>query len=169
MRIFQLRKGDLEMMRFFLSSIIILVILILDQASKHYILAYVMAPPKIIDVTSFFQLVLVWNKGISFGLFGSGDYTWIVAIFAILVTLFLGQWMFRARTTLLAAAIALVVGGAIGNLIDRLRFGAVIDFLYFHLGDYYWPAFNVADAAICIGVGLIVLDGLLLSKESLKK
>ena len=150
------------------SALIILITLGLDQLSKWYVLTDLMNPPIPIDVTNFFQLVLVWNKGVSFGMFGSADLTWVLAIVAIVVTIILSGWLFQAKTLFLSSAIALVVGGAIGNIIDRIRFGAVIDFLYFHIGEYYWPAFNVADAAICVGVGLILIDGLLLSKEQPK-
>ena len=66
----------------------------------------------------------------------------------------------------LAVAIGLIIGGAIGNVIDRLRFGAVIDFLYFHAGSWYWPAFNLADSAICLGVAAMLLDGLLLRRAA---
>ena len=165
---FPLKKTEMTF-RLMLASTLIVGILGFDQLSKWYILTHVMVPPKIIDVNPFFQLVLVWNKGISFGLLGSGEYTWVLSVFALLVTVFLGFWMVRAPTLLLSSAIALVIGGAVGNVIDRFRLGAVIDFLSFHMGDYYWPAFNIADSAICIGVGLILLDGLLLSKEQTKK
>jgi len=154
--------------RLLISILIVCVTIGFDQLSKWYVLTKLMNPPIPIDVTNFFQLVLIWNKGVSFGMFGSGDLTWVLAVLAIIITLILSGWMFRSKTLFLSASIALVVGGAIGNLIDRFRFGAVIDFLYFHIDDFYWPAFNVADSAICVGVALILLEGLLLSKEQPK-
>lgn len=156
-------------MRLVLALFVVICVLGFDQISKWYILTEVMNPPTVIEVTPFFELVLVWNKGVSFGLFGSGEYTWVLSALAIGVTLILGLWLLKAQTHFLSCALAFVIGGAIGNLIDRFRFEAVIDFLYFHIQEYYWPAFNIADAAICIGVGMILLDGLLLSKEKPKK
>jgi signal peptidase II len=78
----------------------------------------------------------------------------------------LAVWLFRVRSALLAIAIGLVIGGAIGNVVDRLRLGAVVDFLYFHAGAWYWPAFNLADSAICLGVAAMLLDGLLLRRAA---
>jgi signal peptidase II len=74
-------------------------------------------------------------------------------------------WLRRATQPLVVGGIGLVIGGAIGNVIDRLRFGAVVDFLDFHVAGWHWPAFNVADAAICVGVGLILIDSLLGRRE----
>src|SRR5271155_211354 len=78
------------------------------------------------------------------------------AIVAVLI-----NWLSRAASPFLAVAIGLIIGGAVGNVIDRLRLGAVVDFLDFHLGGAHWPAFNLADSAICIGVAAMLLDGLL--------
>ncbi len=133
-----------------------------DQLSKWYILSVVMAPPRIIEITSFFNLVLVGNRGVSFGLFSS-DTPWVqpaFAAFAGVVAGFLGFWLWRAENRWLALSLGLVIGGALGNAVDRLVHAAVIDFLDFHVAGYHWPAFNVADSAITIGVILIVLEGL---------
>jgi signal peptidase II len=119
------------------------------------------------SVTPFFDLVLTCNQGISFGLFDRAGLNGLVfSIGAALVVLLLIFWLSRIRVTFLAVAIGLIIGGAIGNVVDRLRFGAVIDFLYFHLGSWYWPAFNLADSAICLGVAAMLLDGLLLRRAS---
>jgi signal peptidase II len=80
---------------------------------------------------------------------------------AAAIILLLVLWLRRVPTRFLALAIGFIIGGAIGNVIDRLRFGAVIDFLYFHAGAWYWPAFNLADSAICLGVAAMLLDGIL--------
>ena len=85
---------------------------------------------------------------------------YLLSAFAIVVSLFLVSWLRRIDTRLLASAIGLVVGGALGNTVDRLNHGAVVDFLDLHIGDVHWPAFNVADASITIGVLLILIDGL---------
>lgn len=140
-------------------------VFVLDQLSKWVILALVMDPPRVIPVLPVFNLVLVYNRGVSFGLFGShsawGPY--VLSALAVAVSVALAFWARRAETPLLAGAIGAVIGGALGNVIDRLRFGAVVDFLDFYLpgsGLPHWPAFNVADSAIVIGVALIAFDGL---------
>ena len=148
-----------------------LAILLLDQALKALILHVVFAlPPPIspqswhppIEITGFFNLVMVWNPGISFGLLGGGaDWMrWVLTGLATAVAIGLTVWLRRVDSGLLAVAIGLVIGGAIGNVIDRVRFGAVADFLDFHLFGYHWYAFNIADSAIVIGVAVLVLDGL---------
>ena len=118
--------------------------------------------PRIIPVTSFFDLVLVHNRGASFGIFSDAPGWASVAliVFAILISIALAIWMWRVNETLLAVALALVIGGAVGNVIDRIRFGAVVDFLDFHVAGWHWPAFNIADSAITIGVILLILDSL---------
>jgi len=126
-------------------------------------------PPgeQIIRVAPFFDIVLVWNRGVSFGLFNNdtGLNAIVFSLVAAIIVGFLLVWLKRARQPLVAAAIGLVIGGAVGNVADRLRFGAVVDFLDFHLAGWHWPAFNVADSAICIGVGLMLIDSLLGRRE----
>jgi signal peptidase II len=148
--------------------------LVLDQVTKAWVLGFFAAIPpgqQLRPVTGFFNLVLVWNRGVSFGLFNndaaSNAIAFSVLAAAIVVTLV--WWLSRVHNLFLALAIGLVIGGAIGNVIDRLRFGAVVDFLDFHAAGWHWPAFNVADSAICIGVAVIVLDGLLPRRETRTK
>jgi signal peptidase II len=137
-------------------------VLAADVATKWWILAHVMNPPRIIEVTSFFNLVLVHNRGVSFGMLGSapGWMPWALTAFALLIAAALGIWLRRADSKLLALALGGVIGGAVGNAIDRVRFGAVVDFLDFHAFGWHWPAFNVADSAVVVGVGLLILDSL---------
>ena len=136
---------------------------LLDQASKAWIVYGVMSPPRVIEIAPFFNLVIVWNAGASFGLFGAapawGRYLLVAVATAICAGL--AVWLARAGSRLLAAALGLVIGGAAGNVIDRLVHGAVADFLDFHAFGYHWPAFNAADAAISVGVATLVLDGLI--------
>ena len=142
----------------------------LDQVSKLVVLRYFGEAGCAIHqqaVTSFLDLVLTCNRGVSFGMFNQprrqlADLYGAAAVIVIVLTL----WLARVRTGFLAIAIGLIIGGAIGNVIDRLRFGAVIDFLYFHAGSWYWPAFNLADSAICLGVAAMLLDGLLLRRDA---
>ena len=138
------------------------VLIVADQITKWIILERVMVPPRIIPVTDFFNLVLVWNRGVSFGLFSDGDPSqrWILIGVALAVTTALTVWLWRADRWSVALALGLVIGGALGNVIDRLRFGAVADFLDFHVAGFHWPAFNLADSAITVGVALLVFDSL---------
>jgi signal peptidase II len=112
-----------------------------------------------VEVTPFFNLVTVWNFGVSFGMFnrGSDEAAWVFALIAAAIT-----------AVLVTVALGSVIGGAVGNVIDRLRFGAVFDFLDVHAAGWHWPAFNVADAAIAVGVGLLLLDALFAPKPSTK-
>jgi signal peptidase II len=138
------------------------VTVIVDQLTKWWILTSVMTPPQRIPVTGFFDLVLVYNRGVSFGMLGNAP-SWASAaliVFALLLSLALSIWMWRADTLLLGTALGFVVGGAIGNVIDRFVHGAVVDFLDFHAAGYHWPAFNVADSAITIGVVILIIDSL---------
>jgi signal peptidase II len=133
--------------------------LVLDQLSKCWILESVMDPPRLIAVAPFFNIVLVWNRGVSFGLFG-GEAPWLLLAVAAAIIVVLLVWLTRARRRPLALALGLVIGGALGNAADRMVHGAVMDFLDFHAGGIHWPAFNIADSAITIGVALMLLDGL---------
>jgi signal peptidase II len=139
------------------------IVLVLDQATKLWILD-LMRPPRVIEVTGFFNLVLVWNPGISFGLFGGGSVwqPWLLSAFATVVAGGLLVWLYSAELPRLpSVGVGLIVGGAIGNVVDRLRFGAVVDFVDLHAYGWHWPAFNVADSAIVVGVGLLLLDAVL--------
>jgi signal peptidase II len=135
-----------------------LFVLLGDQLSKSAVVAAAHSPNLPIVITPFFNLVLVWNRGISFGLLGS-THAWVphALTFALsLIVLVLIGWLWRAGTLPIALAVACIIGGAIGNILDRIRHGAVTDFLDFHLGVYHWPAFNVADSAIFIGVVILL-------------
>ena len=141
--------------------------LILDQIVKLamlYGLGFAgMEPGQVVPVLPFFNLVMVWNPGISFGLFpaDSPEGTVIIATFQILAACGLGWWLWRAQSQVLAVALGLVIGGALGNLIDRLVYGRVADFFHFFVYGYDWYVFNVADIAINIGVLGLIYDMLL--------
>ena len=141
---------------------IALLVLLIDQATKWLMLLVVMAPPRVIEVTGFFNLVLAWNTGVSFSAFaGSGPAgRWILVGVAVVICGFVLAWMGRTQRRLLIAGFAVIVGGALGNVIDRLIHGAVVDFLDFHLAGWHWPAFNLADTAITLGVVAIIADSL---------
>ena len=146
---------------------------LLDQISKMAVLNYfgeAGCANHLVPVTGFFDFVLTCNRGISFGFFNQPGQPqlgfWIFSVFAAVVVLILVVWLYRVRSVFLAVGIGLIIGGAIGNVVDRLRLGGVIDFLYFHVGAWYWPAFNLADSAICLGVAAMLLDGLLLRRAA---
>ncbi len=138
------------------------VTIFLDQVTKWIFLGIVQSAQGPIEVTGFFNLVTVWNRGVSFGMFSDGEEfgRWALSALALAIAVGLFFWLRKAGHWMLALALGLVIGGAVGNVVDRVRFGAVFDFLDLHIAGYHWPAFNVADSAIVVGVGLILLDGL---------
>ena len=147
-----------------------IIVVILDQLSKAVVVGFFAerAQGQHASITPFFNLVLTYNRGMSFGLFnqGAGLNALLFSLVAAIIVAVLAYWLSRVESPLLAVAIGLVIGGAIGNVIDRIRLGAVVDFLDFYIGSWHWPAFNVADSAICIGVAAMLLDGLLLHREA---
>lgn len=151
-----------------LGFLVAVLVVAADQGSKDALIELMKEYPGGLAVTPFMDLVMVWNYGVSFGLFNNGDSSqrWILIAISGAITLFLIGWLWRARTRWIALALGLVIGGAIGNIADRIRFGAVADFFYFHIGNHYWPAFNFADAAIVCGVGLLVAESLFAKRES---
>lgn len=146
------------MMRFGVS--LALLVLIVDQITKQIIVGEVMQPPRVIEVTGFLNLVMVWNRGISFGMLAGQHEAmrWVLSAVALAITVVLVLWLRRMDRRWPAAAVGLVIGGAVGNVIDRFRYGAVADFVDLHVFGYHWPAFNVADAAISVGVVLLLID-----------
>ncbi len=153
--------------RFNIAIYLLALITMCDQLSKWWVLNEAMRPPHTMPVTSFLNIVLVWNKGVTFGFFSHFDHHlmayFLIAVAAIILFL-LGRWLWRTSSTLVAVALGAVMGGAIGNVIDRIRYGAVVDFLDFYYQNYHWYAFNIADAAIVTGVGLLLLDSLVRGK-----
>lgn len=139
-----------------------IVIVIVDQISKHWILngLQLVEQGPGVRILPFFELKLLYNRGISFGLFQSPEgkelIRWLLAGFSAAVAVGLAVWVYKVVKPLTAVAIGLIIGGAIGNLIDRVRIGAVVDFLDFH-PIFPW-VFNVADAGITIGVMVLVLE-----------
>lgn len=139
-------------------------ILIADQATKFWILGLLAQHPFGIEVTSFFNLTMVWNRGVSFGLFNSPDAAsyqrWGLTALAFGAAGGLFIWLWREPRLILAMGVGMIAGGAVGNAIDRILYGAVADFFDFHLGGWHWPAFNIADAAIVLGVAVLLYDSL---------
>lgn len=140
---------------------ILLVGLLLDQLHKWWMLDVVnIAEQSPLQITSFFNLVMAWNTGISFSMFADaegGQAKWLTALALAIIAMLL-WWMRTAEDNPTAIGIGLIVGGALGNVIDRVRFGAVADFFDFHVMGYHWPAFNIADSLIFCGVVLIIVQ-----------
>lgn len=143
------------------------VTLILDQLSKYWILNYVLAAYPYVRITSFFNIVNAWNTGVSFSLFSSGGMAGkiILSTAALMIVGTLVRWLSKEKNRLLQVALGLIIGGALGNVADRVRLGAVFDFLDFYAAGWHWPAFNLADSAICIGAAIILIEGLFFNKK----
>jgi signal peptidase II len=143
--------------------------IVADQVVKQMLLHYLLGVGAIVSVIEgFFRLVIVWNRGVSFGLMsGEGALPpWLLSAVAVAVCVGLFIWLRRTDRPLTGWGIGLVMGGAIGNVIDRARWGAVFDFADFHVGQWHWPAFNIADSAIVVGVGLMLLESIVGEKKS---
>ena len=160
-------------------------LILLDQLSKWLILEHVFKPqaamPKLglvewitsaerlpnmsIEMLSFFNLTMVWNQGISFGFFQSGN-PWPLIIIAIVISSLFATWLARSKSWIEAISLAMIIGGALGNVIDRLHFRAVADFLDFHAMGWHYPAFNLADSFITVGIVILVMNSLLLSRDN---
>ena len=134
-------------------------VVFLDQVSKAWLIAWLDGQGGWLPVTGFFNMVMVWNRGISFGMLQSGDAgRWLLVFFSSLVCLILAVWMWRQDRQTPILGLGMVIGGAVGNIIDRVWRGAVADFFDFHLMGYHWPAFNLADSAITVGVAMLLYD-----------
>ena len=149
-------------------AVMALAILAADQASKYWVL-YELDLPLLRQVVllPFFNLTMVWNRGVTFGLLAA-DGGWGQALLsgiAILAVIAFGVWLWRTRSWWIALPVGAIAGGAVGNVIDRVRFGAVVDFLHFHAWGWSWYVFNIADAAIVCGVAVLILENLFLQSD----
>lgn len=143
-----------------LGSVLAFLALVIDQVSKGVVLAYASALVRPIEVIPVINLVLVRNEGVSFGVLSEVPW-WGLAAFSLGVIAALSVWMVRTPSRWIAVSLGLVIGGATGNAFDRFRHGAVTDFIDIHIFDFQWPTFNLADAAIALGVGLLLLESVL--------
>ncbi|MGH1397910.1 MAG: signal peptidase II [Alphaproteobacteria bacterium] len=158
-------------MKVIYTFLIALTILVADQVSKIWMLDFLIGGDvtrfNSVEVLPFFNLVTVWNQGVSFGLFSNdtdiGPY--LLIALSVIIAVGFAVWAFRTQDKFHHIGIAMVIGGAIGNVIDRFRFGAVFDFLDVHVAGYHWPAFNIADSAICVGVFILMLYAFLFEKN----
>lgn len=157
------------MKRLLQASLIVLLVIALDQISKAWILYDLMNPPRVIPIFPFLDFVLTWNRGVGFGLLKAQSLWGTMALIALAlgISAGLGAWIWRTTDKLLLISLSMIIGGAIGNIIDRLRFGAVLDFIYVHvyIFNYHFPAFNIADSAITVGVCLLILESFVRKKK----
>lgn len=143
-------------------GLVAMVVIAFDQASKLMILASLNEGDAVPIVPGFFDLTLTFNHGAAFGLMAGVQDGLRHVLLALTTTLALGAVLYfllndYSKDSVAQVALAMIVGGAVGNIIDRFRFGAVVDFLDVYYGSYHWPAFNVADSAICVGVFVLLL------------
>lgn len=135
-------------------------VFVLDQATKLWVLSLDFAAGPL-RVAPFLDITLVWNRGISYGLLQQdGVGRWILVAGTVVAAVALAVWLWRAERSAVQFGLGAIVGGALGNLVDRVAYGAVVDFVHLHIGRFSWYVFNVADAAIVLGVLALLLDGL---------
>ena len=154
-----------------LGLLVAALVLLLDQVSKWWILNGLLLPERgSVELLPVLNLTMVWNQGVTFGLFHQDTAAgpWILAAISLAVVIALFLWLRRAERPLVAAALGAIAGGAIGNVIDRVRFGAVVDFIHAHAFGWSWYVFNVADSAIVCGVAALMLDGLFPTRKHLQ-
>ena len=127
-----------------------------------------MQPPRVIALNEYFNLVLTWNNGISFGLFNNDSKVnaLVISLIAIVIIIFLIRLLSKSETKKLSIGLGMIIGGAIGNVIDRSIHGAVMDFLDVHINAYHWPAFNIADSGITVGALILVVDSLFSQRQN---
>ncbi len=144
---------------------------VLDQLSKWYVADFFLKNIPSVAFGKYFSITEAWNTGVSFSMFNEGGIwgTVLLSVFALIVVFFLLSWLKNEPNRLIQASLGLIIGGALGNVCDRVRFGAVYDFLDFHYNSWSWPVFNLADSFICIGAFLIIAHSLLSKKQSLKE
>lgn len=144
-----------------------ILIFVLDQLTKQVMIYFYGVEPGFRrEILPFFNLVVWWNPGVSFGMFADHVYSrYIFSVLAIAISILLFFWMKKSESRQEIFGFGMIIGGAYGNLVDRVVFGAVYDFLDFHLYSYHWPAFNIADAAICVGAILVIVAGIFKGKK----
>ncbi len=155
-----------------LGAAVALLTLAVDQANKLWLIFVFGIPSRQpVALTPFFDVVFAKNPGISYSLFSARTEVqrYLLLAITLVATACIAFWLWRARSRLVAFALGLIVGGALGNAYDRLAYGFVADFYHFHVGSFSWYIFNLADAAIVIGVGLLIVDSLFFGEKATRK
>jgi signal peptidase II len=146
--------------------------LAVDQANKLWLIfVFGIGARQPVALTPFFDVVFAKNPGISYSLFSARTEVqrYVLLAITLVATACIAFWLWRARSRLVAFALGLIVGGALGNAYDRVAYGFVADFYHFHVGSFSWYIFNLADAAIVIGVGLLIVDSLFFGEKATRK
>lgn len=154
------RRVDFMTIGTYLGTLVALI----DQVSKFWVLEHVRPWPDVMPLTSWMNFVLSWNRGVTFGLMNGPAHAAMPYFFiavGLAILLFLFNWLRKTESLLVTFALGLVIGGAIGNIVDRVRYGAVVDFIDLHAMGYHWYVFNVADSAIVGGVILLLVEHML--------
>ena len=138
-------------------ALIAVTVAVLDQLTKWLVVRFVSPEESRLVISGFFNLVNWTNTGAAWGIFQNNNLVLATISLLTILALYLFRRSFQLSRWGSCIALGLIAGGIIGNLIDRVRVGYVIDFLFFYVGQYHWPAFNVADSAICVGVGLYII------------
>lgn len=148
-----------------------LVVILVDQLSKYWILSHVLENDYIIRLTPFFNIVKAWNTGASFSMFSDKGALGaiVLCVVALAIVAALLWWLKGEKNRLSQLALGMIIGGAIGNVIDRVRIGAVFDFLDVYWGSHHWPAFNAADSFICIGAVILIIQSIVIEIKKEKK
>jgi len=144
--------------------------IVLDQLTKYVVMKSLRMYDSVTVIPGFFNLTYVRNKGAAFGILSGNHGIWRIVFFVVVTLVAVAAIFSMIRKTserLSLWAFSLIAGGAIGNLIDRIRFGEVVDFIEWYARSYHWPTFNVADSAISVGVGLLVIEMLFMNKTEL--
>ena len=170
-----------------ISGFVIASVLIFDQLTKWGVTELVLSPkdgisfvnwmsspperlgPVRVEIFPFFNFSMVWNEGISFGLFSNSEMDlqpYILSGLSLIICVALFIWLLKSEKVSLVIALSMIIGGALSNVMDRIRFGAVADFFDFHLYGWHYPAFNIADSAIVLGVAYLVIDAVFLNSSS---
>lgn len=147
-----------------------LIIIFFDQLTKNLVF-FGLPTGGQIDIFSWLSIVRVFNRGVSFSMFSSHSEIMplILTILTSFISIGIAYWLYREKNSLLKLGLAFVLGGAIGNITDRIRLSAVIDFIDVHVGVYHWPAFNIADSMICLGAALIFYDTFFKARKKRKE
>ena len=155
----------------FIGLIAACLVLAADQLSKFWVRYDLLGDRGFLMVNDYLNVITAWNTGVSFSMFDDFGMWGIIglSLLAVAIVLYLLYWMAHEKDKLICVALGCIIGGALGNVIDRVRLGAVFDFLDLHVGAHHWPAFNVADSFICIGAAVIVLHGLIVRVKTDKQ
>ena len=152
-----------------IGSIIAAIIFLLDRLSKWWFIDVFELPSKgVVEILPIFDVVMVWNRGVSFSFLAAQDEfgRWALVVLNLIIVAVLTYWLKSAQVRHIAFALGLIIGGAFGNIYDRVKFAAVADFFQFHVGDWYFAVFNIADSFIFIGAMVLILSTTFTKKKN---